>query len=223
MQVLGLIISVFPLLVGCYFISKEIKEVIFLKKTLNQIIDKPRIESIEDFVQIKNYLQKNISYNPELKHKKRPILRHTASEILISKYGFCGENARVAIKLMLLGGIKANRIYLFRKEWEHVLIEHKFNSNWFMFDGHLDTYTNLKDSDVLKIPSNQISLYPDSYPNNPYLGFSRIKLFYKLYSLKSFSKIRLHSYIIYLFESPFLIKAILLSIPSLLFLIIILL
>jgi hypothetical protein len=190
-----------------YFISKEIIEVNFLKKTLFLIIDKKKIESREDLIKIKNYLQKNISFDGKLKNKRRPFLRHTATEILRSNYGFCGENSRVAIKLFKIGGVKSNRVYLFRKEWEHVLIEHKMNNEWFMFDGHYDESTILKDKDVATIKTKDISLYPDEYPNNPYLDYCRIKLIYKLGIFKSLSKLRLPSVLSYGLESPKLILA----------------
>lgn len=190
-----------------YFIVKEFAEVNFLKKTLFAIICKKKIESREDLIKIKNYLQKNISFDGKLKNKRRPFLRHTATEILRSNYGFCGENSRVAIKLFKIGGVKSNRVYLFRKEWEHVLIEHKMNNEWFMFDGHYDESTILKDKDVATIKTKDISLYPDEYPNNPYLDYCRIKLLYKSKIFKPLSKLRLPSTISYILESPQLILA----------------
>lgn len=189
-----------------YYLVREIQEFFFLKSILHEILGKSKIESVQDLVKIKNYLQSTISYNGSLKTKKRPLLRHTASQTLKNKYGFCGENARVAIKLFHIGGIKARRIYMFRKEWQHVLIEHEYNSNWFMFDGHFDPSTLLTDSAVATIPSEEILSYPNDYENNPYLNFCRIKLFYKVSFLKSLSKIKLPSCIVYLFESPYLIK-----------------
>ncbi len=208
MSILTITILGLLILLSVFSFIKEIQEISFLKKTLKLVIGKTQIESTEDLVKIKNYLNKNISFNPELKTKKRPLLRHTASYILKSKYGFCGENARVAIKLLLLGGVKANRIYLFRKEWEHVLVEHKLNGAWYMFDGHNDPLTFLKDRDVASIQSKNILEYPNEYPNNPYLNFCRIKLFYKILFLKSLSKIRLPSFFTYILESPYLIKSI---------------
>lgn len=193
-----------------YFISKEVIEVNFLKKTLFTIINKKKIESKEDLIKIKNYLQKSISYDSKLKNRRRPFLRHTATEILRSKYGFCGENSRVAIKLFNIGGMKSNRIYLFRKEWEHVLVEHKINNEWFMFDGHFDEKTRLEDKDVATIKTEEISLYPDEYPNNPYLDYCRIKLLYKSKIFKPLSKLRLPSTFSYILESPQLILACLL-------------
>ncbi|MCO6501334.1 MAG: hypothetical protein J5I47_13295 [Vicingus serpentipes] len=175
---------------------------------MKKIIGQSNITSTDDLINIKNYLNSTISHIQELKEKKRPLLRHTATQIIKSKYGFCGENARVAIKLFLLGGVKANRIYLFRKEWEHVLIEHEMNKKWYMFDGHYDENTLLRDSQVVSILSENINEYPDDYPNNPYLDYCRIKLLRKTPGLALLSKVRLPSLCIYILESPYLIKAI---------------
>jgi len=205
MQVLGVAILGLGILFLTYYLFKEIQEVRFLKNTLTQIIGKRKIESVEDLVKIKNYLQKNISYNAKLKSTKRPLLRHTASHILTSNYGFCGENARVAIKLFMLGNIKAARIYLYGKQWGHVVIENRWNNSWFLFDGHYDEKTQLLDKQVTTIPSDKIEKYPNGYPENEYVDFCRIKLFYKIKLVASLSKIRLPSSIIYYFESPYLI------------------
>jgi hypothetical protein len=206
MGLVPIAILVFAGITSLYYLVREIQEFFFLKSILLQILEKSKIDSVQDLVKIKNYLQSTISYNGSLKAKKRPLLRHSASQTLKSKYGFCGENARVAIKLFHIGGIKARRIYMFRKEWQHVLIEHEFKSNWFMFDGHYDPSTLLTDDAVATILSEEILSYPNDYENNPYLNFCRIKLFYKISFLKPFSKIKLPPLIVYLFESPYLIK-----------------
>ena len=138
MQLLGIVIFIVGFVFFIYFIIKEFQEVSFLKKTLKEINGKVIISSVQDLINIKNYLNKNITYNSDLRTKKRPLLRHTASQILKSNYGFCGENARVSIKLLLLGGLKAARIYLYGTKWGHVVIEHKLDNSWFMFDGHFD-------------------------------------------------------------------------------------
>lgn len=190
-----------------YYIIKEVQEVLFLKKTLKEIINTSHFKNENDLIKLKQFLNKHIKYNSVQKAKRRPILRHTAFEILKSNYGFCGENARVAIKLLILGGIKARRLYLYRKEWQHVLVEHKWNEGWYMFDGHNDENTMLQDKDVAKINSNDIMKFPDHYPNNPYLDYCRIKFLYKIPYLKKFSKIKLGTFFVYFFESPNLIKA----------------
>lgn len=206
MQFTSIIVYVVLPFICAFYFYKEIKEVFIIQKTLKKIINKNKIQTKDDFLKIKNYLQNNISYNPYWKDKKRPLLRHTATQILKTKYGFCGENARVTIKLMLLGGVKARRIYLYRKEWQHVLIEHEFNGNYYMFDGHYDPDALLNDNETTSIPSENISDYPNSYPNNPYLYFCRIKLFNKISFLKPLSKLKLPTWSIYLSESPYLIK-----------------
>ena len=205
MPVLGVTILSFSIILLIYYLYKEIQEVRFLKNILKQIVGKRKLESVEDLVKIKNYLQTNISYDGNLKTTKRPLLRHTASHILNSNYGFCGENARVAIKLLMLGNIKTARIYLYGKKWGHVVIENKWNASWFLFDGHYDEKTQLLDKQVATIPSDKIEQYPNGYSENAYVDYCRIKLFYKIRLVASLSKFRLPSFIIYYFESPYLI------------------
>lgn len=200
------IISALAIFSFFYFI-KEVFEVLFLKRVLLKILNKKRIETKDDIIKIKHFLNENISYTIENRYNRRPLLRHTAKEVLESKYGFCGENARVAIKLFLLSGIRARRIYLFRKEWQHVLIEHEYQNKWYMFDGHHDPDTILKDKMVANIPSENISKYPNDYSNNPYLDFCRIKLFRNLIFLDRLSKQKLPSFVVYFLESPQLLKS----------------
>lgn len=203
---LFLTILIFSTTLFLYFLFKELQELSYLKRTLYDIIGKHKISAIDDLIKIKNFLNQHIKYNDDLKSQKRPLLRNTATQTLKTGFGFCGENARVAIKLFLIGGIKARRIYLFRKVWQHVLVEHKWENNWFMFDGHFDPDTFLKDEQVASIPSESISEFPDTYPNNPYLNFSRVKLFYN--RVNSLSKLKLPISLIYILESPYLIKGI---------------
>lgn len=207
MHILSIIIFFIGVLTFTYFIFKEFQEIQFLQKTLVEINGKTTINTVQDLINIKNYLNKTITYNSDLKTKKRPLLRHTASQILKSNYGFCGENARVSIKLFLLGGIKASRIYLYGKKWGHVVIEHKWNNAWYLFDGHYDPLTKLENKDITAIESNDLSSYPNGYPENLYINYCRIKLFYMIKPLKFLSKIKLPSFVVYFFESPYLIKA----------------
>lgn len=190
-----------------FFSIKELNEIQYLKKTLLNVIGKTNITSVDDLVKIKNYLNTTIKYNPELRTKKRPLLRHTATQILQSNYGFCGENARVSIKLLLLGGISARRIYLYGIKWGHVVIEQKINGNWYLFDGHYDPKTKLEDHQVGAIQSEALAAYPNQYEDNDYIDFCRVKLFYKITPLRKYAKLKLPSLVVYLFESPNLIKA----------------
>lgn len=207
MHIVSIIILISGIVTSLYFLVKEIQEIRLLKKVLFQIIGHTTIQSVHDLVNIKNYLNQTISYNANLKTKKRPLLRHTASQILKMNYGFCGENARVAIKLFLLGGVKALRIYLYGEKWGHVVIEHQWNKTWYLFDGHYDPLTKLEDKDIAAIKSEDLLSYPNGYPENKYVDFCRIKLLYMLKPFHSFSKIKIPSFMVYFFESPYLIKA----------------
>lgn len=201
-----IILSIVFALISIFFLFMECKEVCYLKNTLRSVVGKTRLTEKEDLKKLKNYLNRTIKYETEQLAVKRPLLRHTASHILKTGYGFCGENARVSIKLMLLGSIRARRIYLFRKEWQHVLVEHIWENNWFVFDGHYDPDTLLNDDQLASIPSENITEFPDTYPNNPYLDFCRIKLLYPYF--KRLSKMKLPTSVVYVIESPYLIKSI---------------
>ncbi|MCB0402678.1 MAG: transglutaminase domain-containing protein [Flavobacteriales bacterium] len=201
-----ILISGFSLLSLIYLI-KELREVRFLKQLLLRILGKKKLETLSDISTLKMYLNENIRYNPEWKSKKRPLLRHTASQILTSNYGFCGENARVSIKLFLLSGIKARRIYLFGTKWQHVVVEHEHESTWYLFDGHYDPKTVLGNDQIAQIESDQIASYPNAYSENPYVDYCRIKLFYRIPLLRAWAKLRLPGSLVYFFESPYLIQS----------------
>jgi len=204
------ILSVFLLCFGgaiiIFFLVKEVKEVRFLKGIMRSVTGEQKFKNKENLIDFKNFLNTNVRYDSNQKEKKRPLLRHTASEILKMNYGFCGENARVAIKMMILGGVRANRIYIYGKKWGHVVVEQKWSNKWFLFDGHYDPLTKMEDDYVVSINSSAMEEYPNGYPENPYVSIHRVKLFKLIKPLQSFSNIRLPKALIYYFESPYLIK-----------------
>lgn len=200
--------AAFLLLTALYQVSLWWKERLFLRNKLREINGKVQLDEKADLIALKSFLRANIHYDQSKMDAKRPLLRHTAKQILEMNYGFCGENARVAILMHLYGGRKAHRIYLHGKEWGHVALEHKNQNAWFLFDGHYDPGMELTDEMVFEIPSNQIKSYPNIYKENPYLDFSRIKLFQKIAPLKAFAKLRLPSFLVLIFESPNLLKGI---------------
>jgi len=208
MDILGLIITTLSLGICVFYILCEAKEVLFLRHTIKSILNKSKIDSKQDLIKIKNYLNKNILYDTNLKLAKRPLFRHSASQILKSKYGFCGENARVSIKLLAHAGIRTRRIYLYGEQWGHVVIENQFNDAWFLFDGHYDPKTYLKDHEIAAILSKNINDYPNGYPENKYYDYCRVKIFYEIWPLKKLAKIKLPQFLVYFFESPYLIKAV---------------
>ena len=71
----------------------------------------------------------------------------------------------------------------------------------------------MKDNEVLNIKSIELEKYPNGYKENEYYDYSRIKLFKIFNPLLFASKYRLPLALIYLFESPYLVKC-LLSITS---------
>ena len=119
------------------------------------------------------------------------------------------RKCKVTIKLLTLGNIKSNRIYLHGKKWGHVVAENSWNNDWYLFDGHYDPLTSIKDHEVLNIKSTELKKYPNGYKENEYQDFSRIKLFKILKPLHFASKYRLPMVLIYVFESPYLIKCLL--------------
>ncbi len=201
-------ISVCFLFVSGYYIFRWQREVRFLKKTLNGIIGKRFIETHDDLVKIKNFLTQNIRFDVEKREAKRPFLRETAMNILKSGYGFCGENARVAILLLKLGKIQANRLYVFGEQWNHVAVELKWEGSFYLFDGHHDPKTILPDEQVLAIRSDILSEFPNKHLENKYIDVCRIGPFRNHLFLDKYKQIRIPSFLVLITESPSLIKAI---------------
>lgn len=182
------------------------RERAYLRQLLHSILGSGKISSKEDLIRLKNHLTANIRFDVEKKHASRPLLRHTAKETLESSYGFCGENARTAVLMLQLGGLRANRLYLIAKEWQHVVVEHKWNGGWVLFDAHADENTLLPDEDVTRIASSDLANYPNKYEGHPWLSGHRIKLFHNIPFLRFMENIRLPQVLVVLFESPYLIK-----------------
>ncbi len=163
----------------------------------------------EKLSKLMTYLQTTISFQnvDRSKNRKNNLLRATAVQVAESGEGFCGENARLAINLMDILGIKSCRLYLTGKKWGHVLTECKIDGRWWFFDGHYDPETAMNVQDIGKLPSPQISLLKNGYNENGWVDYNRIKVFSKIPFLRTFSKARLPSFIVLLFENPHLIKA----------------
>ena len=178
-----------------------------IKKTVFGIINAKKITEIKDLIKLKNFLQQHISFEGLDKNAKRPILRATAVETLKTGKGFCGENTRLAILFLIYGGLKTNRLYLFGKSWQHVVCEPEWEGQYYLFDGHNDENTSLDNALIAQIPSEDIKAYPNKYPTNPWQDYARIKILYKILSLRKYSKIRPPRFFVLLFENPSLLKA----------------
>lgn len=205
------IVICFQMVLTVLTISHFVFYIIEKRKISNlthKLIKKNNIETEQDIISIKKYLLETIHCDVNEKPRHRSLLRATAMQTLKSGHGFCGDNARLAINILHVGGIKANRIYLFGKKWIHIVVEMKLKGQWFLFDGHNDPEMLLTDEMVCKIPSEEIDSYPNNYPMNPWLNFCRIKLLRRKPFPKSWCKIRLASFLILFFENPNLIKAV---------------
>jgi hypothetical protein len=177
-----------------------------LKATL-ALLTNGRFKDRDDLVRLKRYLSTQIQYDPRQVNNPRPILRHTAAHILKTGSGFCGENARVAIRLLGIAGVRAHRIYLEGARWQHVVAEHEWEGGWCLFDAHSDPATLLPDECVGRIESSDIARFPNCYEDNPWRRFYRVKLFHRLPALRRFEQTRSPRWIAQLVETPSLVRA----------------
>ncbi len=200
--------SVLLLLIAVIYIFLFFREKKILKTALKEIIGCDKIAKLADIIKIKYYLSAKITYSQSDKTAKRPLLRATAVQILKSGKGLCGENSRLAVLLLNYGGVRANRVYLYGKLWQHVVCEFKWGDEYYLFDGHNDPETSLKDELVGKILSSDIDSYPNGYTSNPWIDYCRIKILWQISFLKFISKMRPHLMLVYIFENPYLIKSI---------------
>jgi len=200
--------SILPLVAAFVYILLYFREKKILKAALKEIIGCDKIANLADIIKIKNYLSSKITYTQSDKTAKRPLLRATAVQTLKSGKGLCGENSRLAVLLLNYGGVRANRVYLYGKLWQHVVCEFKWGGTYYLFDGHNDPETSLKDELVGKILSSDINSYPNGYTSNPWIDYCRIKILWQISFLKFISKMRPHLLSVYIFENPYLIKSI---------------
>ena len=94
--------------------------------------------------------------------------------MLAAGEGFCGENARVAVRLLNLGGIPAHRLYLEGTRWGHVVVEHRWEGRWRLFDAHVDPRTALPDEAVGRIDAEELASFPNRAEENPWKSSYRI-------------------------------------------------
>lgn len=193
-----------------WFFVLYCRERLYMKRVLIGIINSPRIKTRDHLVSIKRFLNKHIHYDTSRKNEARPLLRASATETLNSNYGFCGENARVAIHLLHAGGVRANRLYLEARTSAHVAVEHFWEGHWFYFDGHNDPEVMLCDQKVATIAATQINEFPNMFRDrDPWIVSYRVRLCFKTSLFHSFCDIRLPMWFILFTESPALMKSML--------------
>jgi hypothetical protein len=75
-------------------------------------------------LRLAEYVRKDIKAAAVDPSAPRPFLRATALETLDSRRGFCGEQARLLIRLLHMSGFDAHRVYLWNAAGqEHVVVE----------------------------------------------------------------------------------------------------
>jgi hypothetical protein len=148
----------------------------FLLRVLREVAPAGRITSRDELVSLKRRLSATIRWDEARMHDPRPPLRASARRVLETGEGFCGENARVAVRLLRLGGVDAHRLYLIGVRWGHVVVEHRWEGRWRMFDAHVDPRTQLVDDQVGRIDADDLAAFPNRAPENPWRGSFRIPL-----------------------------------------------
>lgn len=182
------------------------KENSFLKEVLSRVIGANRITARDQLVKLKNHLLEHIQYDMDKRDANRPPLRATARATYQNAYGFCGENARLFIRLLHVGGVRANRVYLEGSGLYHVLLEHEWEGNWYVLDGHNDELITMSDDEVTAIPSSDPTRFPNRYEGNGWERAFRNKQFHQ-FGFKGMAAKRPSSLTSALMESPHLIMA----------------
>jgi hypothetical protein len=109
------------------------------------------------------------------KEARRPLLRDRAVDVWRSGKGLCGENARLAITFLDLGGVQANRLYLRGERWDHCMAEMLWRGEWVAFDGHDDETLRMTDEQIGQLRATDIGSFPNRAPRNPWRRAVRFK------------------------------------------------
>ena len=184
------------------------RERALLQATLLRVCGSGRLTAREDLVALKKFLNENIRFDPARRNDPRPLLRHSAAEILTLGQGFCGENARVAVLLMSAGGVRANRLYLDGPRWGHVIVEHEWDGGWKLFDGHADASVGMTDEEVGRIDAKDFAALNNTCrATNPWQNSFRIQLLGRLPLVRRWAALRPPRPLVFLMESPALLRA----------------
>lgn len=166
-----------------------------------------RITEVEHFIVLKEFLNSRISNEGLDTNYKRPLFRNSVLETLALGKGYCGENARVGVRILNLCGIQANRLYLQGPRWGHVVCEFKWNGERFLLDGHACPQTFMPNEMVCFIKTVDFQKLPNKVDDiNPWIDYCRIKIFYKRPVFHMFSKLAMPRPFNNLVESPHLLR-----------------
>src|SRR5690606_5577587 len=72
------------------------------------------------------------------------------------------------------GGVRAHRLYLEGERWGHVVVEHRWDGGWCLFDAHADPRTELTSAEVGRIRTDDLRAFPNRVPENPWRSAHRI-------------------------------------------------
>lgn len=176
----------------------------YLRAVLADAVDGGAIRTREDLVALQRHLSSAIRFDMARAHEPRPLLRHRARETLESGHGFCGENARVAVRLLRLGGVRAHRLYLFGEKWGHVVVEHRWDGGWRLFDANDDPATKPGEDRIGRIDAEDLAAYPNAVAENPWRAAAVAKV---LRGFPGLRRVRPPAPVVALAESPDLILA----------------
>lgn len=145
-----------------------------IEEVVEQGLGRCRIDSREDLASLAAELRARIRIVRLT--GKRPLLRASAARTLEVGEGGCGEMARVAVRTLRRGGVRANRIYLWGTRWGHVSVEHLWDGRWCLFDASPDIGDLMSPGDFGTIDSDDVAAFPNrNATTNPWTVVARAR------------------------------------------------
>ena len=187
-----------------------------VRRVLASLVPAERIATGDDLRAVKHFVAETVRPLPSGSIRPRPMLRDSATELLSSGEGFCGESARLSVLLLRAGGLSANRIYIAGPKWGHVAVEHRWHDEWVLFDAFPVPETYLADELVGSIRVGDLASFPNLYAAvNPWVDLYRVRLPRRLHDpprrrrLRFVAERRPPAFVPLVLESPALLKALL--------------
>ncbi len=181
----------------------QVEERRVLAETLRGIVTDGRIDSLDDLRALWRYLVAHVRWQPA-RGRRRPLLRTPAASTLRSGIGLCGENARAAVLLLRLGGMRAHRLYLFGPRWGHVVVECLTPDGWRLFDAHADDATLPMAEQIGTLVTTDPARLPNLVAENPWTGAATLK---PLRLVNGLARRHPPDALVAFMESPHLVKA----------------
>ena len=176
----------------------------YLAGVLARVVPGGRVRDAKDLVALQRFLRASIRFDMDHAHDPRPLLRQRARATLERGEGFCGENARVAVRLLRLGGVRAHRLYLFGARWGHVVVEHAWDGAWRLFDANDDPATLPPEDALGRIDASRLDAFPNAVAENPWESAAVAK---GLRRVPALARIKPPAPVVVLAESPDLVWA----------------